>query len=55
MHRERIRALEGVLIVSVLAQRWQLRLAPGQVVTAQPTVTLRPKGGLPMTVERRAA
>ena len=47
--------LEGVLIVSVLAQRWQLRLAPGQVVTAQPTVTLRPRGGLPMTVERRAA
>jgi cytochrome P450 len=47
--------LEGVLIVSVLAQRWRLRLAPGQVVTTQPTVTLRPKGGLPMTVERRAA
>jgi cytochrome P450 len=45
--------LEGVLIVSVLAQRWQLRLAPGQVVTPQATVTLRPKGGLPMTVERR--
>ena len=47
--------LEGVLIVSVLAQRWQLRLAPGQVVTAQATVTLRPKGGLPMIVERRAS
>jgi cytochrome P450 len=47
--------LEGVLIVSVLAQRWRLQLAPGHAVTAQATVTLRPRGGLPMTVERRAA
>ena len=47
--------IEGVLVACVLAQRWRLRLAPGQVVTAEPTVTLRPKGGLPMSVERRAA
>jgi cytochrome P450 len=47
--------IEGVLVASVLAQRWRLRLAPGQIVTAEPTVSLRPKGGLPMTVERRAA
>jgi cytochrome P450 len=47
--------IEGVLVASVLAQRWRLRLVPGQVVAAEATVTLRPKGGLPMTVERRAA
>lgn len=47
--------LEGVLIVAVLAQRWKLRLAPGQIVKPQATVTLRPKGGLPMIAERRAA
>jgi cytochrome P450 len=47
--------LEGVLIVAVLAQRWKLRLTPGQSVEAQATITLRPKGGLPMCAERRAA
>jgi cytochrome P450 len=47
--------IEGVLVASVLAQRWRLHLVPGQVVAAEPTVSLRPKGGLPMTVERRAA
>jgi cytochrome P450 len=47
--------IEGVLVASVLAQRWRLRLVPGQVVDAEPTVSLRPKGGLPMRVQRRAA
>jgi cytochrome P450 len=46
---------EGVLVASVLAQRWRLRLVPGQIARAEATVSLRPKGGLPMIVERRTA
>jgi cytochrome P450 len=46
--------MEGVLVVSTLAQRWRLRLAPGQRIEPQPGVTLRPRGRLRMTPERRA-
>ncbi|HEX8117997.1 MAG TPA: cytochrome P450, partial [Pyrinomonadaceae bacterium] len=45
--------MEGVLVVATLARRWRLRLAPGQRVGPQPGVTLRPRGRLPMTPERR--
>ena len=46
--------LEGVLLLATLAQRWKLRLAPGHPVTPQPLITLRPRGGIWMTPERRA-
>ena len=41
---------EGVLILAVMARRWRFEAAPGQVVEVNPTVTLRPKHGLKMTV-----
>jgi cytochrome P450 len=44
---------EAVLILASLAQRYQLRLAPGQVVQPQANITLRPKYGLKMTLEHR--
>lgn len=44
---------EAVLILASLAQRYRLRLAPGQDVVPQANVTLRPKYGLKMTLERR--
>ena len=44
---------EAVLILASLAQRYQLRLAPGQVVQPQADITLRPKYGLKMTLEHR--
>lgn len=46
--------LEGTLIAAMIAQRFTLDLAPGATVTPEPTVTLRPRDGLPMTVHRRA-
>jgi cytochrome P450 len=46
---------EAVLILASLAQRYQLRLAPGQVVQPQANITLRPKYGLKMTLEHRRA
>ncbi len=43
---------EAVLILASLAQRYRLRLAPGQDIVPQANVTLRPKHGLKMIVER---
>jgi cytochrome P450 len=47
--------MEGVLILAVLAQKWQLRLVPGHRVEPQPLITLRSKYGMRMNVEPRAA
>lgn len=44
---------EAILILATLAQRYRLRLKPGHKVEIQNRVTIRPKDGLPMTVERR--
>lgn len=46
---------EAVLILASLAQRYQLRLAPGEVVQPQANITLRPKHGLKMTLTHRRA
>lgn len=46
--------LEAVLIVATVASNWRLNLVPGAPVIPQPRVTLRPKGGLLMTIQRRA-
>jgi cytochrome P450 len=46
---------EATLILATLAQRFRLRLRPGYDVRIQQRVTIRPKGGLPMRVEKRAA
>jgi cytochrome P450 len=45
--------MELVLIVSTLAQAWELDLAPGHPVETQPLVTLRAKHGMRMTLRRR--
>jgi len=56
MHRcigEGFAIAEGVLVLATIAQRWRLRLAPGQRVEPEAVITLRPRGGLPMTLEAR--
>lgn len=45
--------MEARLLLATLAQRYQLRLAPGQTVNTEPLITLRPKDGLRMRVEPR--
>ena len=45
--------MEGVLLLATLAQRWELRLIPGHPVEPEPLITLRPKYGMKMMVERR--
>jgi len=45
--------MEGILLLATIAQQWQMRLEPGHVVDIQPLITLRPKYGMRMTLERR--
>jgi cytochrome P450 len=45
--------MEGVLLIASLAQRWRLRHVASHTVALQPAITLRPKGGMPMTLEKR--
>ena len=45
--------MEGVLLIATLAQRWRMRLVPDHPVEMHPRITLRPKHGIQMTLERR--
>jgi len=47
--------LEGTLVAAMIAQRYVLDIAPGARVVPEPTVTLRPRDGLPMTLRKRAS
>jgi cytochrome P450 len=44
--------MEATLVLALVAQRYRLVLAPERRVVPQVTLTLRPRGGLPMTLER---
>lgn len=46
---------EAVLVLAAITQRFRLRLADGHPVEPQGLVTLRPRHGLRMRVERRSA
>ncbi len=46
-------AIEAQLIVATLAQRYHLHLVPHHPVEPWPLITLRPRYGMPMIVERR--
>jgi cytochrome P450 len=45
--------MEGALVLAVVAQRWRLRLVPGQRLEVSPRVTLKPKYGMRMVPEHR--
>jgi cytochrome P450 len=45
--------MEGTILLATLAQRWKLKLVPGHRVEIQPKITLRPRFGMQMTLERR--
>ncbi|HLH40433.1 MAG TPA: cytochrome P450 [Bryobacteraceae bacterium] len=50
---ERFAWMEGVLLLTVLAQKWKLRLEPDHPVETKALITLRPKYGMRMIVEAR--
>ncbi len=45
--------METVLVLATLAQHYRFTLAPGHIVEPTPTFTLRPRNGIPTTLERR--
>ena len=45
--------MEAVLLLATIAQQFRIQIAPGQTVKMQPTVTLRPRSGIPVTLKRR--
>lgn len=45
--------MEGQMVLAAVAQRYQLRLAPGFVPQPQAVGTLRPATGMPMFVQER--
>lgn len=46
--------IEAQLLLATVAQRYALRLVPGQPVAPEPLITLRPRNGLPMTLHPRS-
>jgi cytochrome P450 len=44
---------EAQLVLALIAQRYRLAEMPGQVVSMEPTLVLRPQGGLPMMAMKR--
>ena len=45
--------MEGVLLLATLGRKWSLHLAPDQKIAMQPLITLRPKFGMKMELEKR--
>jgi cytochrome P450 len=45
--------MEGILVLAILARRWKMRLVRGHRVELDPRITLRPKYGMKMKLERR--
>jgi cytochrome P450 len=45
--------IEAHLVIATLAQRYRLRLVPGHKVEPWPLITLRPRFGMPVVIERR--
>lgn len=46
--------MEGVLLIAVIAQRYKMTLLSGQTIVPEPLVTLRPKNGVLMRLNKRA-
>jgi cytochrome P450 len=46
--------MEAVLLLATIAQQFQIQVSPELKVKVQPTVTLRPKHGIPATLKRRS-
>lgn len=46
--------MELVMVLATVARAWRLESVPGHEVRTEPRITLRPRGGLPMRLRRRA-
>ena len=52
---EHFAKMEGILVLTSIAQHFRLSLVPGQTIVPEPKMTLRPKHGLMMRIQQRNA
>jgi cytochrome P450 len=45
--------MEAVLLLATIAQKFKIEVAPGEKVSMQPSVTLRPRNGISVKLKRR--
>ncbi|HUQ19476.1 MAG TPA: cytochrome P450 [Gemmatimonadaceae bacterium] len=45
--------MEGILLLATIAQQWRMKLIADQIIDVQPLITLRPRYGMKMKLERR--
>jgi cytochrome P450 len=45
--------MEGILVLATIARFWKMRMLPGHPVELLPVITLRPKYGMPMTLQKK--
>jgi cytochrome P450 len=45
--------MEALLLLVTIAQKFEINLVPGQIIRRLPSVTLRPKQGIQVTLTRR--
>jgi cytochrome P450 len=45
--------MEGILVIATIARQWKMRLVSGHSVEVDPAITLRPRYGMRMKLERR--
>lgn len=45
--------MEGILLIATLSQKWKLELSPEQEIGLNPVMTLRPKFGMKMKLDKR--
>ena len=45
--------MEAALVLATIAQRFRIRLVPGHAIVPMPTITLRPRYGIRVTLESR--
>ncbi len=45
--------MEGQLLLAMMAQRYDVRVVPGQTIVRELAITMRPKGGLRVTLQPR--
>ncbi|MFN4090649.1 MAG: cytochrome P450, partial [Alphaproteobacteria bacterium] len=50
----RFALMEAQIILAMIARRYELELMPGETMTPEPMVTLRPRSGTRMRLIRRA-
>lgn len=45
--------MEGVILIATIASKWKMKLVPHQKIVPQALITIRPKNGMKMIVEKR--